>query len=112
MSKLEGHAILELMGHRRMAGKVEEVEVAGVGFIRVDIPDTEKRKGFTQLVSPKSIYAITPCDEETAAKAAKITTPEPYSHWELNPIPARAALVAVDEDPDDEDNYDDEETPY
>lgn len=34
----EGWAILELMGHRRLAGYVREVELAGTGMIRLDIP--------------------------------------------------------------------------
>lgn len=34
----EGWAILELMGHRRLAGYVREVEVAGAGMLRLDIP--------------------------------------------------------------------------
>jgi hypothetical protein len=34
----EGWAFLELMGHRRLAGKVSEATIAGVGFIRLDVP--------------------------------------------------------------------------
>lgn len=34
----EGWAILELMGHRRLAGYVREVELAGQGMLRLDIP--------------------------------------------------------------------------
>ena len=32
----EGWAILELMGHRRLAGYVREVELAGAGVLRLD----------------------------------------------------------------------------
>lgn len=35
-----GWAILELMGHRRLAGYVSEQEIAGAAFIRVDVPGT------------------------------------------------------------------------
>lgn len=35
----EGYAILELMGHRRLAGYVSEVEIAGAAMLRLDIPE-------------------------------------------------------------------------
>lgn len=34
----EGWAILELMGHRRLAGYVRETELAGTGMLRLDVP--------------------------------------------------------------------------
>jgi len=34
----EGWAILELMGHRRLAGRLTEALVAGAAFIRIDVP--------------------------------------------------------------------------
>jgi hypothetical protein len=34
----EGWAIVELMGHRRLAGYVREVELAGAGMLRLDVP--------------------------------------------------------------------------
>ena len=34
----EGWAILELMGHRRLAGKLSEAIIGGASFIRIDVP--------------------------------------------------------------------------
>jgi hypothetical protein len=34
----EGWAILELMGHRRLAGRVSEIEIAGAKMLRLDVP--------------------------------------------------------------------------
>lgn len=51
-------AILELMGHQRMAGKLTEVTVAGHGFLRIDVPATESVPAFTRLVSPASVCAM------------------------------------------------------
>jgi hypothetical protein len=31
-------AVLELMGHRRLGGKVSEQEIAGAAFLRIDVP--------------------------------------------------------------------------
>lgn len=36
---IEGWTILELMGHRRLSGYVTEVEVAGAGMLRLDVPE-------------------------------------------------------------------------
>lgn len=33
-----GWAVLELMGHRRLGGYVQEATVAGVGMLRIDVP--------------------------------------------------------------------------
>lgn len=62
----EHWAILELMGHRRLAGVVSEAEIAGAGFIRIDVyanGDVEPRS--TAFYGPASVYAITPTDEAT-----------------------------------------------
>lgn len=34
----ESWAVLELMGHRRLAGFVREVTIAGAGLLRIDVP--------------------------------------------------------------------------
>lgn len=56
--------ILELMGHRRLAGLVSEMTIAGVGFLRIDIPKTadkglETDSAVTQIYSPSSVYCFT-----------------------------------------------------
>jgi len=43
----EGWAILELMGHRRLAGYVRETELAGAGVIRLDVPEHPWKDGCT-----------------------------------------------------------------
>ena len=72
---LDTWGIVELMGHRKMAGKLSEASIAGAGFIRVDVPevqgwDGEQNPAYTKYLGPASIYAITPTDEETARAAA------------------------------------------
>lgn len=72
-TKFETWAVVEVMGHKRYAGFVTEQTVAGAAFVRVDVPDSEKLPAFTKLLGAGSIYAITPCTEETAkAFAAKL----------------------------------------
>ncbi len=73
-------AIVELMGHRRLAGYLREVEIAGRGFLRLDIPGEATA---TQLYNPASVYAITPTSEETARRVAALSQPAPVQQWEL-----------------------------
>lgn len=79
----EEWAILELMGHRRMAGKITEATVFGGSLLRIDIPSGEDGKYTTQFYSPQSIYCITPTTEAIARKVAKDSQPEPVSRWEF-----------------------------
>lgn len=78
-------AVIELMGHVRMAGRVTEVERFGSKMGRIDIPDGDGFK--TQFFSGASIYRETPCSEEVARAVAFHAMPTPIHSWEL-PRPA------------------------
>jgi hypothetical protein len=75
--------IVEMMGHRRLAGLVQEVQLAGAGFLRLDIPAAGDDPGRTQYVAPGSVYALHPVDEATARQAAAAWRPAPVQRWEL-----------------------------
>jgi len=75
--------IVELMGYQRMAGEVTEVTVAGKGFLRIDVPASEREPAFTRFVSPDSVYALNPCTEEVARRAAAAFRPKVVNEWEL-----------------------------
>lgn len=104
-------AIVELMGHRRLAGRIREVQLAGAGFLRLDIPAAGDDPGRTQYIAPGSVYALHPVDEATARAAAAQWRPTPVQRWELPGIPrsglddAIADLVAdeAEAEMDDED---------
>lgn len=64
-------AIVELMGHQRIAGKCTERSVAGVNMLQIDVPETESRPAFSRLVGGGAIYAINPVDEETCRLHAR-----------------------------------------
>jgi hypothetical protein len=82
----EGWAIVELMGHRRIAGYVKEETIAGAGLLRVDIPNGKKTV-MTQFYHPSSLYCLTPTTEATARKVALASLPIPVTHWELKAAP-------------------------
>lgn len=87
-------AIVELMGHQQIAGRVTEQSIGGAAFIRVDVPEQPakpKREqwdsdqpmvpAYTRFLSGGAIYAINPCSEGVAKLAAeKMRTrpPLPY----------------------------------
>jgi hypothetical protein len=99
--KFEQWAILELMGHRRLAGKVSECAIGGGAFLRIDMP---MKDGFTstQFYSPASIYCITPTTEQIAREVALASQPEPVSKWEFPQLAEKKPqFVPVDSFPDD-----------
>ena len=75
--------IIELMGHRRLTGKVSEATIGGAAFIRIDIPGTKSHKEFTQYYSPSAVYCISPTTEEICRQLAAQYTPEPVHRFEL-----------------------------
>lgn len=81
-------AIVELMGHRRLAGWLTEYELAGEGLLRLDIPGDQPA---TQLYSPRSVYCITPTTEDIARSVAASNKPVPVQRWELPAAPSPAA---------------------
>lgn len=74
--KFEAWALVEVMGHCRLAGKVTEQAVGGCNFVRVDVPDIAPvngrggQQGFTKLLGQAAIFSITPVSEDTARRAA------------------------------------------
>jgi hypothetical protein len=122
--KFAGFAIVEVMGHQRLAGWMSEQTIAGTGFIRVDVPETETTQGygddrrkvkipaFTQLLGAGSIYRITPCTAEVAKRAAESFVSRPMENLDLTvkslPEPATPASAApadaVDPSPWDDPN--------
>ena len=100
--KFEGWCILELMGHRRLAGWVSEQEFAGSAFVRLDVYEHAPEPGgmvaggihepaepdkaiVTQFYSPAAVYCITPTTEDIARKLGAKSKPEPVSRFELEP---------------------------
>lgn len=101
-SAFEGWAILELMGHRRLGGYVQEATIAGGTFLRIDVPaEQEGTKPATQFYSPSSVYCLTPTTEETARALAKLAQPAPVQRWELPRLPERSSSSLTDDDGED-----------
>jgi hypothetical protein len=100
-AELDEWMIVELMGHVRRAGRVREMEIAGRGFLRLDIPAADGEGWATQYLSPGAVYALTPTTEEIARAAAARWQPTPVHRWELPAAaePARYVDGGDDDDP-------------
>src|SRR5215213_5271639 len=115
---IDGWAILELMRHRRLGGRVSEATVAGGAFIRIDVPHPNEAGIFTasQFYSPSAVYAITPTTEEIACAITR-GAPEPVSRWDLRALTASTdqsldqdeAIATVLDELDREPPWDDDE---
>jgi hypothetical protein len=106
--KFSEWCVLELMGHRRLAGKVTEEQIAGAGVLRLDVPGDDGKPDVTQFYSPSSLYCITPVTEEIARAMAKRYRPEPVSRFDLPALPAAVPAGHVsgpDIDHDDDDDF-------
>lgn len=105
----EGWAILELMGHRRLAGMVREVELFGAKMCRIDVPAAGNSSLATQFYGGAAIYCVTPTSEETARRVALTVQPAPVHRWELPERSERSTepSPALDDDEDEPDEPDD-----
>lgn len=115
----EGWAIVEVFGHRRLAGWVSEAEVFGDKFLRIDIPapdsewlkpdkpevmisDAKNSAGWsaTQLYGAKAVYGITYTTAEVVCRMVKNHQPAPVHQWEL-PAPEGRHDIYDDDDEGD-----------
>lgn len=76
-------AVVEILGHKQVAGRCTEEPIAGVNMLRVDIPEVAGWPAHTKYFGGGSIYAIHPCSQEHATAAA-----EQLAHqWGWTPMP-------------------------
>ena len=82
-----GWAVVELMGHRVVAGHVSQARIAGNEMLRVDIHWRDPARGIrvTQFYSGAAIYCLTPCSEEEARKQAGFFEPSEFEVRQLRP---------------------------
>lgn len=104
--------IVEVMGHKKFAGRITEQQLGGSCLIRVDVPRVELGDKtvpeYSKLIGVGSIYMITPTSEEVALKAATrlaVTEGDPLPVYipEARQLAAPASVVNDDDDDDDDD---------
>lgn len=99
----EAHCIVEIMGHQVIAGKVSEETHFGSPLMRVDVPTSTKREGFTVYYGGNSIYKIAPTTEEIVKAFVEKQDPEPVKPYMLA-LPSLA--TKVEDDPYHSKHYD------
>jgi hypothetical protein len=122
--------IVELMGHKVVAGLIQKSEMIGAPLMRVDIPATSVFPEFTQFYGTNAIYCVTFVSEEVARRTAEankvnpvsvyvpdLVTKEQYDElrqkaaelqeqvWKLKRLPAPAEMEDGDTDEDDEPGF-------
>ena len=101
--------IVEIMGHRKHAGRVREEERFGVKMLRIDVPlkgDPAANGWETQYYGAASILSITMTDEASAMEANRPW--EPPSRYRL-PKPETEPVILDGERIDGESDYADKE---
>ncbi|PRY10303.1 hypothetical protein CLV24_11431 [Pontibacter ummariensis] len=76
--KFENWAIVEVMGHTKVAGLAKTVSFGNTVMLRVDIPETAKQPAHTKMYGMSSIFSISPVTEDVARSHAEA--------WNLQPI--------------------------
>ena len=76
----ERYAIVSLMGHRQVAGRVSEELFAGAPMCRVDIPLADGSFS-TRLFGGSALYEVTYVTENVARAVASRDPAHPISEW-------------------------------
>lgn len=84
--KFESWALVELMGHNKIAGKVTEHKFGNQSMLRVDVPDVGELPAFTKIIAVNAVYAINPLSEQDAVDYAKILNAKPLDVWDMQSI--------------------------
>jgi hypothetical protein len=85
--------IVELMGHKVVAGLISKSEMLGKPMLRVDVPATSAYQEFTQFYGETAIYCVTFVSEQVARLTAEQTKVNPVSVY----VPELITKERVDE---------------
>lgn len=103
-------ALVELMGHQKTAGQIEEITLAGQEFLLLHVPAGKNSQAFSKILGPGSIWGITPVSEEQARAAVNVWAPLPMEKYCLEEIAREMAVRMVSrerviepDEPDDDD---------
>lgn len=88
--------LLEIYGHRRLAGRVTEIQFAGTTMAKIEVPPTKAYpEGFEQCFSGGAIFSCTEISEEVArAHAEQIGAMPPRPYQISQGAPTMFALQA------------------
>lgn len=104
-------AVLELMGHVKLAGRIGEEEKFGGRLGRIDVPTPDG--GFvTRYFGAAGVYSLTVVSERVARDVAAGCRPQPVSEWDYpKSLPAGPAAPRRYADDDQGGGTDGDEDP-
>lgn len=73
--------VIELFGHKVIAGYMSKDESLGAPLVRVDVPATKDFPSFTRHYNPGAIYSISYVSEGAAKIAAESLSENPVSTY-------------------------------
>ena len=76
-------AMVELMGHQRIAGLITEKVFGSTVMLQVNVPQTADIPEFTRILSFSAIYAINPTTEEVARRIAASIREMPVLDYDM-----------------------------
>ena len=106
-TQFECWAVIELFGHKKIAGFVTEATIGGASLIRCDIPNSDGSISHTRYLGPSAIYSLNPVKKEVAIRLAQFYADRPVAEYELPALPAPGGSATIDLEPDGEDWDDD-----
>lgn len=71
--------ILELFGHKVIAGYMRRDETLGTPLLRLDVPETPTQAAFTRHYNPTAIYSISYVSEDVARRVANSLAASPIT---------------------------------
>lgn len=83
-NEVQQWAILELMGHKVVAGYISKSEMFGKPMLRVDVPAVGDNPSFTQMYGESAVYCITFVSEEYARQTAEVTRVKPILVFKIS----------------------------
>jgi len=86
-SNFKTWAIVEVFGHEKYAGYVEELQIGGTSMLKIEVPNTGTGceyplPGFTKIFNPSSVFSITPVSEDYAKEMANRLRKHPITAYE------------------------------
>jgi hypothetical protein len=99
-------AMVELMGHQKIAGRVTEKTIAGASFLQVDVPDEQGATQYTRFYAPGAVYCLNPLSRQIAIAWAVANKPAPVAIYDLKRLAADKPVGAGDENSEDNDDWD------
>lgn len=81
--KFDQFALIEIFGHRRLAGRVTEQSIGGTNLLRVDVPATQSHPAWTTFIGGSAIFSLSIASEDICRRHAEYLKCSPVMVYEI-----------------------------